>query len=464
MKLRNAFSTFTAVKSNEPNLINYFVHTNSIKKIKESKNICIVSGLKGIGKTATFRELTEFDRNSDIIIDISPDMYSLNLPSVDLRSVIYSNEFEFELAIELLQKFITRSELHIRIDPKLVKEAKSHVKTFIDDLKSLGGRIKGISVLGCGFDLSDPKTKILTGLKGRNNEFAALETLKKIANAGITMRIVIDDPEEVFLSSTTVIPEILGGLWLACARLNLLSEKLHCYILMKTHIFDLTRTNTADLDKYPNSYINICWEAEDLKNLIQNRIIDFTKCTISEWENQLFGKIHQREKEKIYNYLFSNLRNGPRELITWIYYAFEYLETTKEEHLNLESLKNTVSNLSSNSFNYFNSSNGEEFKEIGSLIKIIFENNSEKEFTKAEFTDRIRDLLFNNDDFQKLQKKHTWIQSTVSYSFAEIFFRVGALNIIDTNEIYPFMCKYNLDSFNKAKKIKLTPLFKYYLQ
>ena len=78
-------------------------------------------------------------------------------------------------------------------------------------------------------------------------------------------------------------------------------------------------------------------------------------------------------------------------------------------------------------------------------------------------TSRVKDLKKNNEDFQTLEKKHTWIQSTVSKAFSEIFFRVGAINICSKNSIYPYMCEYNTDNFELTEKFKLTPIFKNYL-
>ena len=462
--IKIAFQSYSATSRQEPNLKEYFVETASIQKIKSSRNICVISGLKGIGKTATFRNLTEFDTSTDLIVDISANEYSHPIVNTDQRAITFSHEFEYEIAIEFLQKLIKRKDLHKKINSDDLSAAKKYVKTFLDDLQALGGRINNISVLGCGFSLADSKNKILTGLNGRENELEAIEIVKRICDKGVRVRLVIDDPEEVFFSDRGLDVQLLGGLWLAIANLNLISENFQAYLLLKTHIHDLVLNNTADLDKFPNSHTKICWEDETLKELIQQRIIYFHNIAMSEVDKFLWGdKAKKKEIENCYNYIFSNLRNGPRELITWLYTALEYNEELGKSYLDLNGLQSTINSLSKKSFQFFNSSNSEEFQDIGSFIQIIFENFEDNELTKKELTDHIREIQQSNKDFQNLERKNLWIQTTSSKIFTEIMFRIGAINLVTNKEIFPYMCDYNTDNLDLAKKVKLTPIFKYHL-
>lgn len=465
MILKDAFNSYSATNQHEPNLKEYFVETESIKKIKNSSTICVISGLKGIGKTATFRNLTEFDKATEIIVDISADKYALSLNGGDQRAITYSHEFEYEIAIEFLRKVIELKELHSRIKPAILKEARNCVSTFIDDLKDLGGRLNSISVLGCGLSLSDPKAKILTGLKGRENEVKAIETLKEICDRGVRMRLVIDDPEEVFFSGLNLDVQLLGGLWLAVANLNSLSKNFRAYLLLKTHIHDLIFNNTADLDKFPNSHTKICWTRESLEKLITQRLKYFHNIKKVEIKNQFWNKNESQEDiEKCYEFIFSNLRNGPRELITWLYSALEYNEEKKKNYLDFEALQSTIGTLSKNSFQFFNASNSEEFQDIGSFVQIIFEGIENDPISKRDLTLRIREIQQGSKDFQNLERKNLWIQTTSSKKFTEIMFRIGAINILLAGkEIFPFMCEYTTDNLDKSEYVKLTPVFKYYL-
>jgi hypothetical protein len=458
-----AFKTFHATKISEPDLKNFFVLTDSIRQIKENKDVCIISGLKGIGKTATFRELSEFDTTQDIIVEIYSDKYTLALQNSNLRAINYSHEFEYEIAIELLQKVVESKDLHPKVPQKLLREAKSHIDAFIGELVKLGGRVTGISVLGCGFNLSDPEKKVLTGLRGRENEIKALETLQSICDAGIKARLVIDDPEEVFFTERTLNVNILGGLCLAATRLNALSSNLRAFILMKTHIYDYVYTNTPDLDKYPNSHVSICWDEVSLKQLIEKRIRYFLK-TEDNWENLLFGDIPTNSRDKIYEYIFKNIRNGPRELVSWLSFAFEYAKSNGINGLSLDALKRTYSKLSRDSFIHFNSSNSEEFQNIGTFVKLLFEGKEDTVFSKRQLTDRIRELQANNEDFQNLQRQFGWVQKTISNEFSDLLFRVGAINLMGKKEIYPYTCSYTSSSFDMTDKFRLTHIFSNYLK
>ncbi|GEM_PF-3756517 len=465
MKPQEAFNSYNASRLSEPDLQNYFVKTDFYEKIVRDDNYCIISGIKGIGKTATFRALSEFDDKSDIVIKLHSDTYIVEVPIQNSRSSVFSYEFEYELTIEFLKAVVQETRLHNRIKPKYIKDAKKYVHSFFDDLKEVGGNITGISVLGCGLNISSGASKILTSLKGREEEVNARKLLKNIADSGIKMRIVIDDPEDIFVQGRTIDYSMIGGLCLAISRLNEYSVNIRGFLLIKTHIYDEVIGKTPDLDKYPNSHLRICWDKDSLKKVLKSRVQYFLESDLVKWEESLFTEESLTQLDEIYSLIFNNVRNGPREMLFWIHSALEYNHKLGIMKLDKRSLVDTIISVSNKSFSYFSSSYGEELHEIGKIISIVFSKDVELEYTPSEMSQLIREIKGTDKDFQNLENKEGWIQALVSSGYPELFLQVGCINLInqDGSQIYPYMCNYTLDDFRKSKKFRLTPMFKHYL-
>ena len=91
----------------DQDLKDYFIRTRAIDELLrfESEKVIAV-GLKGLGKTAAFRYFNEFETESDIIIGIDPEKYTLHLPNQNLHYATCRKQFEHDLVIEALKAVV----------------------------------------------------------------------------------------------------------------------------------------------------------------------------------------------------------------------------------------------------------------------------------------------------------------------------------------------------------------------
>lgn len=461
--LLNAFQSINASPINEPNLGHYYLTTPAIELARVSDNLsCILSGLKGTGKTAAYRGLKEFGTLPNIVQSISPEEYALNLPNTTLRASACSQEFEYEIAIQLLnQVIVQRKELNGELSSSLYKSAKSHITDFKKKLKNIGKKITGLNVLGCGFNLADPQRPVLSGLEGRQDELRAINTLIAICETGISMRLVIDDPENVFTASSELDKALLGGLWLAAARITRRSANLKVIVLMKTHVWDFVRTNTPDLDQYPDSDCRLSWSSELLKGLISKRLEHFFDIPLDKWEETLFGGTSNSNLvNQFFNILFQNIRNGPREMYRWLYLAAKRAENEGRKNITQSDLKSELRTLSYWAFNTFNTTHSEEFMDVGAVVRAIFKDDPDRERTPKALEEHIRQLILKDPEFQSLNNLK-WMQSLTSDTIPHVLFRSGVVALrVEDSMILPYMEDYTEDSWRDADTVSLVPLFR----
>lgn len=457
--LKKAFFSVDANSDHEKDLEEFFVVTEAIGRARSTKDhVCVLSGFKGIGKSATYRALTEFGPRPKTRQMLTPKRYRLYLPAMSLRSAACSHEFEYELAVELLRIFLESSE-QLGSRP-LRREARGHVDSFLKNLKKWGGKFGGISILGCGFNLHKADQPILSGLVERTEENAAIETLKRICDAGVKMRLVIDDPEDIFTASSQLDKSLLGGLWLAAARLNQENTNLKVILLLKRHVFDLVLKATPDLDKCSESYGHLAWNSSQLIEFICSRLKYYCGATDANWRQMLFGKkVAVNTERAFFDYLLPNVRNGPREVSRWLYLAAVEAKAKKKRGVDLPTIKAVHQKVARDAYRTFNATFGEEYDGIGDVVRRVFRENPSRTYHHGELEDRIADLIQSDREYQALMRLD-WMQSQTSTSIPSLLFRSGAIAIhLDGQLILPYMEGYTVENFEDADAVSLVPLF-----
>lgn len=458
--LTKAFSSLNASSREESQLAKYFVVTRAIEKVANpSSKESVLVGLKGIGKTAAFRYFSEFGSSSDILISLAPSTYAIHLQKVSYSPEACSHQFEYEIAVELLSKFVSeKKNLGGKVSHALFREAEKHKDTFVGKLTKFGGRVTGVSILGCGLQLSDPKVSILTGLKGRKDELAAISTLCKVCDAGVTMKLVIDDPEEIFSAAESIDENLIGGLIIAGARLNELSNNLKIIILIKSHVFETISESVGDLDKYPGRDTRLWWSPQELQQAISRRVAHFCKLKKVPWYKTVFGnEFEEAELDKLFEYILPNIRNGPRDLILWFQLALDSAEKEGRKCITYDDFQAVFPDMSRKSLRTLGAIYKKKYDGLPKFIKSLFGGATDKEFTPAQLVKHIQNLMLNNLDYQRLMSL-PWLGSTPSYDQPEILFRCGLLGYKWKNKkILPYMDSYELEKFQNAESYFLIP-------
>ncbi len=310
-------------------LSNYITKTQAIDALGDFKSSAVIAvGLKGIGKSSAFRYLTEINKiSNEVIIGINPDKFTLYLTNRDLNYTTYRKQFEHDITIEALRAIIERQDVLQTQVPgikPLIDTARKAQKSYLDAVKQFLGRGVGVSVLGCGLSLGKGDSPVLVGLRPEKDVQSAYDTLSDICSRGVRVRIVVDDPEQVFSASRSLDEDLIGGFCLAAIRLSDAIPNLKIIGLLKTHIYQPVLRSVDDLTRYPEHMIRLHWSPDELLELLQRRM----KAERQKWTD-LFEGTEADGKKLIRSELKKITRNGPRDLLRTLDLAFQKSRTGK---------------------------------------------------------------------------------------------------------------------------------------
>ena len=436
---------------NDKSLKDYFVVTSTIKDLLGSENKSILlKGLKGIGKTATFRYLTEQETTPSIIIPISLANYNCFLKSSDINSKAACEQFKQDIAIECLRVFYEQNKKDKKND--LVIEAKKHFSKYKEALEKYAGHFGGISVLGCGFTINQGSSPVLVGLQDKKDSDEVIQLLDKIGKSGISFRIVIDDPEEIFSATRFIDTHLLGGLCLAAIDMNEEFSNLRVIVILKSHVFDPIYRDVEDLH-IPPSYIisKLSWSKTELKQLIVDRL-KHVGLTLKE----LFKNVPEVDIEESFNNQLHFLRTGPRDLLK--IYDWALIESN-DEPLTLENINNAINKMAVDNFKEVRATNSSEYPKIDELLKEIFFSFRTPKKLK-EFPGLLTELKVKNEDLRAIWKT-PWLQMETQKTISRVFFNIGVvLLVVNSKTILPYEPEYEIDNFEIADKLDLVPILR----
>jgi hypothetical protein len=304
----------TLRSADDTRLGGYHVVTPAVRDLAAFKSAQgLAVGLKGIGKTAAYRYLVEFDKKTpDVTVGIDSNNYSLYLVNKDLKYDACRKQFRHDIILEALRAFSDSSEgVQDKVPASLVKAAKKQVKSYAAMLGKLGANLQGLSVsiLGCGFTLPlASQQPVAIGLRTNKEIGSALDTLKDICSAGVRIRIVIDDPENVFSASNELDVPLVGGLCLAALELADLIPNLKVIVLLKTHVYYPVVSRVDDLRGYPDHMGRLSWDVDTLTSVVNDRL----RWTQTKWSDVF--EPDEAAGRRLVRDMCGKVRNGPRDL------------------------------------------------------------------------------------------------------------------------------------------------------
>jgi hypothetical protein len=435
-------------------LSTYITRTKAIELLGDVGSRAVVAvGLKGIGKSSAYRYLTEFSRRGDeVIIGIDPDKYTVNLPNKDRSYTICRKQFEHDIVIEALRGIVAQEDklkLNVPNIKSLITQARREVTSYLDALKKFVKRGGGISVLGCGFSVGKSDEPVLIGLRENSEVQSALDTLCSICAAGLRIRIVVDDPEQVFSASRTLDTHLVGGFCLAAIRLSEAVSNLKIVALFKTHVYQPIMVDVDDLTRYPEHMVRLRWSADELIEVVQRRL-DAEK---QKWSDIFVGSVSQG-KALLTGELNNITRNGPRDLLHTLDIA---LQNSKVGKIGKAEIDGSREKASQDSLDELTSAYSSLYRDLGSVAKAVFRTSARSRFTIKELRGHIQTLMVNDEDMKALSKL-PWMQSRSSQTLPQLFFETGLLALDSGNVLtLPFDQEYTLDRFRGSKFVRLVP-------
>jgi hypothetical protein len=438
----------------DDHLSRYITRTTAIGALSDYTSRAVVAvGLKGVGKSSAFRLLTEFGKHpEEVIVGINPDKFSLHLTNKDLSYTTYRKQFEHDIVIEALRAIVDRKtvlETQFSGISPLITKAQHELTSYGKAVKKFFERDLGISVLGFGLNVGKAQSPVLVGLLPQKEVTSAHNTLADICSSGVKVRIVVDDPEQVFSASRTLDVDLVGGFCLAAIRLSNTIANLKIIALLKPHIYQPVLRSVDDLTRYSDHMTRLIWTADELLSVIQNRL----DATGQKWTD-VFDGSESAGKKLVKEELHSMTRNGPRDLLRTLDVAFQKSTTGKIGRTSLTAARERAAQ---DSLDELTSAYNALYVDFGDVVKAVFRSNAEKRFTVAELRDHIQGLMVNDHDMKALSKLK-WMQSRSSQTLPELLFEVGTLALEHARKLtLPFEENYTLDGFRRADKICLAP-------
>jgi hypothetical protein len=431
----------------------YIITTRALMQLAdfESRQGLAV-GLKGIGKSTSFRYLTEFEGKAHVVVAINPDSYDINLPARNLNFAACRKQFEHDLVIEALRAVIQEKKTVEKICGRdLLRIAEGHVNSYLASLKEAAGRIRGVgvSILGCGFTVQRAESPTLLGLVPRAEVDEARKNLARLCDKGVKIRVVVDDPELVFSSTRDIDAHMIGGLCLATLRLSAEIKNLKALVFLKSHVYLPMRESIEDLSKHPDHMVRLSWGRPELRELVGKRL---SSASIG-WADLFVAKSANDAEAKL-DQMVAMVRNGPRDLLRWLDLA---LTLSKEKKLRPEDLAATQIRCSQDALNELESAHSEFYPQIGKVLEVIFRSHAEREFTLKEIQEHIKNLLITDQDM-KILSGLPWMQRESSKTLPILLLNVGSLAIrVGSELVLPYEEGYDQGKLDSASKVSLVP-------
>jgi hypothetical protein len=438
----------------DAHLSTYITKTKAIEALADFKSRAVVAvGLKGIGKSSAYRYLTEIDLDSNqVVVGINPDNFTLYLPNRDLNYTTYRKQFEHDLVVEALRAIVEKAQILGTQVPKigpLIETARKEQKAYLDSVKKFIGRGVGFSVVGFGLSVGKGDSPVLVGLRPEKDVQSQYDTLAAICRAGVKVRIVVDDPEQVFSASRTLNEELVGGFCLAAIRLSDAITNLKVIALVKTHIYQPVMISVDDLTRYPRHMIPLQWTNDELIELVNRRLKGEKQRWVDVFEGSEAGA-----KTLIRTEIKQMSRNGPRDLLRTFDIGFQVSSNGK---IGKTQLSEAHQSASQDSMDELTSAYNSLYPQLGDVVRAVFHDFEHHSFKVKEFRDHLQNLMINDQDMKALSRLK-WMQSRTSKTLPAVFFETGVLALESSgNMTLPFEGGYTLDAFRRAQSLKLVP-------
>ena len=416
---------------NDPNLSRYRVDTHALKRLAlPTDKAFLAVGLKGIGKTACFKSLSE-GRGVDFVQGISAKTQEQQEISGSRPTLQYVEEIKAELVLQalitLVKSLKTDKKLARKVPNSLHQEASVLVSDVWGKLKDVFGSLGGMTVLGFGISFrnknkKEPSLK-LVARDEYDNAFSILERLSKF----VSFRIVVDDPEAIFAGDERINENLIAALTIAAHELQKSLSNFKCIVLIKPNVLRALRRVDEFANLPLNSRVRLSWTEEELKEVIRLR----AKAADVDLKD-----VFRTDPEAALTAIIRDSRTGPRDALRRIELHFD---NYPHEPLTPKALEKTIDAYGEACFDQMFGAYERQYPGLSRASLIVFEGR-ETSIPKVAIRNRLDQMIASSTEVLAF-KDEPWARDAARFSDLLVQFGLVALKS-GSDVTLPFHANY----------------------
>jgi hypothetical protein len=457
--LRNFFGFDDAAE--EKDLTTLFIRTPEFEEIKidrKDQGTCVITGLKGTGKTAICRYLGSTSAHS-LLWRVDNEKRFLNVHASKLGS--YPPEVESVLLnlilAELSQQIINNPTKFPSDGVAAIKALRPKIaEHFVSFLKK--GKIKAKFV---EWDLQ----KVFDAGKSQFTQFGIesyLEPLRKCFSVKPAL-VLFDDIDDIFLGAdTSTYPTFVEGLARAAKTINLaLGHHLHFLVFLKYGVFRAFYEKPRDYEKVRNYISVLKWNEEELERLLVRRIAERLHLDHDQDPAVIWAKIFRpsgSSAKDIRRFLFDRCAGGPRDVI---HYCNRAVEFAKKPEITMGTLQECEAQFSRDKMTQIYEDYGYTYPDVHDLIKMCFQG-SKPTFTNKQFRDFVFLEIIGKQKVADVFGDYSYFERADVDQMIQILYTVGFIGYVSPEsgqEVYVLADPRGKDLFD-APKYSIHPAFR----
>lgn len=419
-------------------VLKYVVSTKSILSCyAEGTPPTLLLGMKGVGKSTAFKLLMSSENEKILVGGFAPGAEKFkSLPHV--QPGLFRERF-YVLFLNAITAIVDGSRA--KTSQSVTKQVSSRFKPIGDSIKKQAGRLKGVNIWGFGatFDLSSDQQTALD----KFDRDAAESKIREFTDAGVRIRLFIDDPEQALPVGDQGRDSLIGIL-LAANELNVnFAGRVGITALLKTHVFQSIAGNEELSNVFPSQRAVLTWKPEELLLALDERL---------KHASARFEELFDLKKEEFLKDVVHFLRNGPRDLFAWIAFAGK---SAGNHRIRLKDFAKTMPEVGSFSLRQITSAYSAEVKYIPEMLKSLFPNDGE--IASSALLDRITELRTNDSRFIDITKNAPFDRSA---DYIRFLLEAGCVRVtLRGRGIEPFEQEYFDDTGMRSDtRLALHPL------
>lgn len=226
----------------DTNIQDYFYENKSFRTIRDAKDLGVVIGLKGSGKSSLLARIapsSTIDAKT-IAIRFSPDeVQAFAHQGEQVSPLQFANSVKLGLAAFLVREIEEKGLLaKLGADQHKEEDIRAKIDLLGEEVIARMKALEGVSLLSLGlkWKLPGAKGKLFQPLSAKDSA-GIYDVIDAALAAGITIRVVTDDIDRIFSSGAISDPVLIGGFLLGARDLGRSHKSVRITNIVKSNVY-----------------------------------------------------------------------------------------------------------------------------------------------------------------------------------------------------------------------------------